>query len=56
LPDDYASIAGLLDRSPDDVAARVADVALQAAAEWEWYGIEPPLPPQLTSAAPAASG
>jgi HD-like signal output (HDOD) protein len=54
LPDDYASIAALLDRSPDDAAARVADVALQAAAEWEWYGIEPPPLPQLTPAAPAA--
>jgi HD-like signal output (HDOD) protein len=54
LPDDYAAIADLLDRSGEEVAARAADVALQVAAGWEWYGVEPPpppLPPQLTPAA-----
>ena len=53
LPDDYAAIADMLGTSPDEAAARVADVALQAADEWEWYGVLPPLP-QLTPAAPAA--
>ena len=57
LPHDYAAIADLLDLSPDQAAARVAAVALQAAAEWEWYGVlppPPPLPPQLTADAPTA--
>ena len=54
LPDDYAQIADLVGRSPDEAAARVASVALRAAAEWEWYGVQPPLP-QATPAAPAAA-
>jgi HD-like signal output (HDOD) protein len=39
LPDDYADVAELLGLSSDDVIARIAKVATQAATEWEWYGV-----------------
>ena len=55
LPDDYTAIANLLGSSADEAAERVASVALQAATEWEWYGVPPPPPPQLSPAAPAAA-
>jgi HD-like signal output (HDOD) protein len=54
LPDDYAAVADMLGFSPDEAAARVAHIALHAAAEWEWYGVQPPLP-QLTSDEPSAA-
>ena len=54
LPDDYIVIADLLGLTPEEAAARVANVALQAGTEWEWYGVEPP-PPPLPSAESASS-
>lgn len=44
LPHDYLQIAELLALSPDEVTARIARVAAQAAGEWDWYGV-PPLAP-----------
>jgi len=51
LPHDYAHVAELLGLSPDEVAARVADVATHAAEEWEWYGVAPVLPAAPVAAA-----
>jgi HD-like signal output (HDOD) protein len=42
LPHDYAHVGELLALSPDEVAERIARVATEAAAEWEWYGVQPP--------------
>jgi hypothetical protein len=44
LPEDYAQIAELLDLSVEDVMARIAAVALQGAAESQWYGVTPLAP------------
>ncbi len=41
LPHDYEHIAELLSLSPDEVSARIARIADQAAAEWDWYGVPP---------------
>ncbi len=54
LPADYAHIAGLLATSPEEVAARVEKVAVEAAGEWQWYGVRPPLPAVAEAAEPAA--
>jgi HD-like signal output (HDOD) protein len=51
LPDDYADVAVLLGLSEDEVIARIGNVAVQAATEWEWYGVLT-LPP----GAPIAAG
>jgi HD-like signal output (HDOD) protein len=39
LPHDYAHIAELLSLSADEVSTRIARIADQAAAEWDWYGV-----------------
>ena len=54
LPDDYCKIADMLERSPEYVAGRVANIALQQAAEWEWYGVQPPAPQLAADATPPA--
>jgi HD-like signal output (HDOD) protein len=41
LPHDYAHVAELLALADDEVAARIARVAGDADAEWEWYGVPP---------------
>jgi len=42
LPYDYEMIGRLLGLSGEEAQQRVVGVAVAAAAEWEWYGIEPP--------------
>jgi HD-like signal output (HDOD) protein len=41
LPDDYAAIQKLLNLPPEEIAHRIQRIALQAAHEWEWYGVPP---------------
>lgn len=46
LPHDYAHIAELLALSTNAVTARIARIAEQADAEWDWYGVPPFTPLQ----------
>jgi len=41
LPDDYAAIQKLLNLPPEEIAQRIQRITLQAAHEWEWYGVPP---------------
>jgi HD-like signal output (HDOD) protein len=59
LPHDYAVIGELLVLSEDEAEQRVLTVAVEAAAEWQWYGVEPPAiasPWPAPTPTPAPSG
>jgi HD-like signal output (HDOD) protein len=55
LPDDYAAIQKLLNLAPEEIRDRIHRVTLQAAHEWEWYGVPPAAAwlPMLPGAWPA---
>jgi HD-like signal output (HDOD) protein len=41
LPDDYLAIQNLLHLSPEETMQRIHRITLNAAQEWQWYGVPP---------------